>query len=492
MKLSTVSIGVLALFLVGGCVDRKAQEIAKNTQEKVQDQTKPVQVVSVTPSSISQTLEITGDTVSTNDSNVGPKTGGKLLAVYVHDGDHVNAGQLIAKMDDSVQQSNLSSALASMATAQAQLSQAVANQRNAPTRSAAAVRQASDALASAEAQYKKALAGPRTQERAQADWAVRNAKSAMDTAKSELDRQRSLNSQGAVSTQRVEQAEQAYVAALAGYNSALQSQSLVKEGTRSEDVEIARQAVSQAREALRSAKATQSLDTTFTDQVNAARAGVQAATAQVSIARTALDDANIRAPFAGQVAGKPVQPGTVLGSGTPIARIVSTDSVYFEGQVPEEAISVIQPGQSVEAQIQALPGQKFSGRVIAVNPVGNDAGRLFTVRIAITPTTNVKPGMFVRGVATLRTVPNAIVVPRSAVLQQGTDSVVFVQDGKKAKRVVVHVLLKQGDKVQVEGLQPGEKLIVEGQNGLIDGSPVTTNSGVKTADSGPTKETAKS
>lgn len=489
---STLWVLALAIsFNLVGCVNRKGQEIGKETQAIVQDQSKLVQTAVVSRRPLEVTTEITGELVTSDDSYLSAKSPGRIDAVLVRDGDRVTAGQVVAKMDTTIQNSNVSAALATLSSAQSQLSQALANARSGPQRSLAGVRQAVAALDSARAQYKRAVAGARTQERAQTEWNVRSAKKNMDTAKAELDRVTNLFAEGAVSQQRLEQTQNQYAAAQAQYNSALQSLSLVKEGTRPEDLEIARMGVKQAEEALRNAKATQALDTTFNDQVNTARASVQAAQAQVKIAQQALDDTLIRAPFSGVVAGKPTQAGTVIGSGTPVLRLVGNSGLYFEGQVPEEVISMIEPGSQVAITVQALPGRNFVGVVQGINPVGNSAGRIFTARIQMNTTEGVKPGMFARGIATLRRIPDTIAVPREAVIQKDGKAYVFLAENGKAKRVDVKIGLIQDQWMQVDGIQPGQKLIVAGQNLLLDGMTVKENSTKPASATQPTTEQAK-
>lgn len=475
MKFVTLTTGLIVLLSVSGCVNRGAQDQARQTQEILQDQTKLVSVEEIQRRPISETIEITGDLVSSDDSQIGPKSPGKLVALYVREGDFVQAGQLIGRMDSTQQQSTVSSALAGLATSRSQLSQARANQAQGPLRSSAAVRQAAANVQSARAQLARAIAGARPQERQQAENAVRQAKSVVDTAKADFDRVTQLFAEGAVSKQRLEQSQNAYISASTQYNSSLQSLSLVKEGTRPEDIEVARQGLRQAEEGLRSAQASKSLDVTFTDQVGSAMASVQAAQAQLSIAKQALADTEIRAPFSGEVAGKPTQIGTVLGSGTPIIRLINSNGIYFQGQIPEEVVSLVAPGQKVELDVTALPGRKFSGQITALNPQGIEAGRLFTARIQISNPVGLKSGMFTRGIATLRTIPDAITVPQNAIVQFNGESVVFVVVGTKAKATKVKTLLKQGDRVQVEGVEAGAKVVVSGQGGLIDGSPVRTS-----------------
>ncbi len=485
MKLvSQISILALAL-VIGGCVDRGAQTRAKKTEEILSNPVVAVRTLPVNVQTLQETIEITGQVTTSTDSQVGAKNSGKIVAVYVKDGDPVSAGQTIAVQDTSSLNAQLNQALAgvqsaasSMQAANAQLSQAVSNARIQPTRSASAVRQAEAQLRSAKAQLTKALAGARQEERSQAEWNVRQAKSALDKAQRDLDRYTKLVAEGAVAAAVLEQYRLAYDTAQANYNSALQQQLAL--GNRSEDIDIARETVRQAEEGVRSAKAQQALDVNLNDQVQAARSQVssaraqmQSAQAQVALARQAIADATIKAPFSGKVSGNPVQAGTVVGPGSPVARIVGKEGSYFEGEVPETNIDKIGVGSPVSVSVSALNGVSFTGTVQAVSPAGETVGRLFRVRVAFSgDTSTLKPGMYAVGKVTVRTVPNAPTVPIAAIVKRDGKDVVFVLDGDKAKLVTVQTGLQTNGVVQVDGLTSGQQVIIAGQNSLDDGSKV--------------------
>lgn len=464
-----------AALALTGCVDRQAQQQAKVTQKIITDPTQVVTVESVMPQAVSETLEITGELATGQDTQVGAKQSSKLVAVYVKDGDPVSAGQLIAVQDSAVQQAQLQQAMASMSTASAQLSQAISNAKIGPAKTAAAVRQAQAQLKSAEANLKKVRAGARKEERIQQDWAVKQAKTALDIAQKDVDRKQDLYNQGAIPKTQLEQAQNAYMAALTSYNSALQNQAMQNEGARPEDISVAEEAVRSAQQQVAQARAQQDLDVLYGDQIRAARASVQSAQAQVEVARQAIADTQIRAPYAGRIAGKPAQPGEVAGPGSVVARIIGGSGLYFEGEVPESEITRVRSGSPVSIAITAIPGRTFSGRVAAINPLASTVGRLYTVRIAfnaISP--EIKPGMFARGAITLRTIPDAVMVPSTAVVEYRGQTIVWVMNGEAAvKSIPVQTGIRKQDSIQIlSGLAPGEKVIVKGQQNLNDKSKV--------------------
>ncbi len=108
-----VAAGLLTLSLTG-CVDRQAQKEAKATQQFVSNPLKTVSVQTVKEQTLVQTQELTGSVTSGEDTQIGPKTTGRLVAVYVKDGDPVSAGQVIAEQDISTLRDQLNMALAGL------------------------------------------------------------------------------------------------------------------------------------------------------------------------------------------------------------------------------------------------------------------------------------------------------------------------------------------------------------------------------------------
>jgi RND family efflux transporter MFP subunit len=224
---------------------------------------------------------------------------------------------------------------------------------------------------------------------------------------------------------------------------------------------------------LRTAKSNKDLDVNLDQQVAAARAQVLSAQATADLARQSLADATIRSPFTGRVAGKPVQVGTVLSPGAPVARLIGSSGVYFEGEVPESQIAEIMPGKPVSVRFDALPGQSFGGSVVAINPLGDSVGRLFKVRISLAGLTeSVRPGMFARGQIQLRMVPSATVVPKTAVRTEGNETFVFVLEGGVAKKRPVVMGIEKDDIVQITNVRGGEQIITKGQFDVKDGDKV--------------------
>lgn len=496
-----LAAGALVMGAATGCVDRTAQEQGKRTAKVLNDPVRPVTTAAPKTTTLAENIEVTGDVTAGQDTNVAAKTPGRILAVFVKDGDTVTEGQLIATLDPTSAQAQLNQAQAQVSSAlaaanqalaqrrqaQSTLQQAIRNARAKPDQSTAQVRQAEAALRSARAQLQKALAGARPEERRQAEANVASAKTNLDSAEKELQRVETLVREGAIAGNRLDQQRATTANARTQYQNAVEALNLIQNGTRAEDIEVSRSAVRQAEETLASARSAKELDPLLQDAVETARAQIQAtvaqyesaqaqlqsARAQIAIAQEAISDNQIKAPFAGKVAGRPVQAGTIAGNQTTIARIIGGSGVYFTGQLPSTEVSRVKPGMPVQVTVDGLAGKTFSGTVAAVSALGQSVGRLFDVRIQLLATdASLRPGMFARGVITVRTIPNAVVLPRSAIIERDGEKFVFVSDGGKAKKVVVTTGLEKGQEIQVIGLPSDSKVVVAGQQTLIENAQI--------------------
>ncbi|MEX0735350.1 MAG: efflux RND transporter periplasmic adaptor subunit [Steroidobacteraceae bacterium] len=217
--------------------------------------------------------------------------------------------------------------------------------------------------------------------------------------------------------------------------------------------------------------------------VNVAQETLRAALVQ-------LDNTIVRAPFAGVVTVKAAQPGEMIspisaGGGsirTGIGTVVDMDSLEIQVDVSEAYINRVQPGQKVEAVLNAYPDWRIPAEVIAIVPTADRSKATVKVRIALgTKDARIVPEMGVR-VAFLEA-PNAdadapppprgVLVPREAVRQDAGKDVVFLMREGRAERRAVTLGGTIGDSRQVQaGVSAGDVVIVEAPANLKDGDAV--------------------
>jgi RND family efflux transporter MFP subunit len=301
----------------------------------------------------------------------------------------------------------------------------------------------------------------------------------LETNQRELKRIQTLVAEGALAGNRLDQQQNLVDTAQAQYDSALQSFNLIQVGNRPEDISAAREAVRTAQEGVRNAQEQKQLDPLLKDQIDAAKAQVgsahaqlTSARAQVAIAKQALNDAQIVAPFDGKVMGRPIQAGTIAGNGTAIVRLIGESGIYLSGQLQADQVSQVRSGMPASVSTDAIPGKTFDGTVAAISPQADTVGRLFNVRIQLSSAPEIKPGMFAKARITVETISEATVVPDQAILHEGDLSYVFIVTDNVAKRLQVTTGLQQGSLTQVSGVPIGSSVIIAGHETLNPGAKV--------------------
>jgi len=153
----------------------------------------------------------------------------------------------------------------------------------------------------------------------------------------------------------------------------------------------------------------------------------------------------------------------------------SIDPLKVDFRVPETYMRQVQPGQTLTVTLDALPGRKFDGKVLAVNPLIDAAGRSVVIRAIVrNADTSLRPGMFTRVNLITKDDRDALVIPEQAIVPQGDEQFVFrIVDGKAA-RVKVDIGQRREGKVEVlKGLDVNDMVVTAGQLKLRDGMPVT-------------------
>jgi len=208
----------------------------------------------------------------------------------------------------------------------------------------------------------------------------------------------------------------------------------------------------------------------------------------VGVWQQQLEDTVIRAPFAGIVTSKNAQPGEMISpmsSGgftrTGICTIVDMASLEVEIDVNESFINRVAPGQAVEAALDAYPDWKIPCRVIAIIPTADRQKSTVRVRVGfdrldprILPEMSVKVAFRETGERTAAHPDGVtVLVPKSAVRQDGGRDIVFVvTNGHAERRAVTLGSERRGDVEILSGLAAGERVALEAPAGLADGAAV--------------------
>lgn len=202
---------------------------------------------------------------------------------------------------------------------------------------------------------------------------------------------------------------------------------------------------------------------------------LDAARARVALARKAMADTTVRAPFAGLVAERLVSVGDYVSAGTRVATVVRIDPVRVELTVPEHAVSLIEDGQPVRLTVDAYPGQAFVARLRHISPALQADQRALTVEaVAANPDGRLKPGLFATAAIQLPDSAPALLVPASAVeTVSGTSRVYVVVHGETVEERLVTTGETVGSRVEVtSGLSAGDVVAAAPNGRLRDGAAV--------------------
>jgi RND family efflux transporter MFP subunit len=201
---------------------------------------------------------------------------------------------------------------------------------------------------------------------------------------------------------------------------------------------------------------------------------LQAARARVALAKKAMDDTAVTAPFDGIVAERVVSVGDYVSRGTRVATIVRIDPVRVVLTVPEQAISLIHEGQMVKLTVDAYPNEVFEAKVRYVSPALRADQRALTVEaIASNPDGRLKPGLFATAMIQRPTSEPALLVPENAIeTVSGTSRVYVIANGKAEERIVTLGERVNGLVELTSGVTAGEHVAVNPAGRLVDGVAV--------------------
>lgn len=199
---------------------------------------------------------------------------------------------------------------------------------------------------------------------------------------------------------------------------------------------------------------------------------------QLDIAESAMnnlgENTTLTSPVSGVVTARNYDAGDVV-SQLPILTIENINPVKVMVNVSESFYSKVVKGMPVEVQADALGSETFQGKVTLIHPTIDPVSHTFTVEVSVSNSElHLRPGMFARVTMNFGTSDRPL-IPDMAVLKQtgSNDRYVFVEKEGKAIYTLIQLGTRIEDKYEIiSGLNAGDRVIVQGNTGLIDGSEV--------------------
>jgi membrane fusion protein (multidrug efflux system) len=216
-------------------------------------------------------------------------------------------------------------------------------------------------------------------------------------------------------------------------------------------------------------------DAISTQQVEDARLGLKKAETDVTALRKQLDYTSIKSPIPGTVTKRFIEKGSLVMPGTPVAEIVDVSRLKFIANVAESEVVQITPGQKVVLTASLFPGIDYRGTVVSVGVKADDARR-FPVEIELfnDPKHPLKAGMFGMALFSFSSEREALMIPRHAIVGSIKEPNVYIIEGEKAVLRGIRIGKATDQQVEVlDGLKPGEVIVISGQINLDNNALVT-------------------
>ena len=212
-------------------------------------------------------------------------------------------------------------------------------------------------------------------------------------------------------------------------------------------------------------------------QFDIAKANVDTARGALDVAQKALNDTVIKAPMAGLVSTRTIEPGEKVSVDNKLLDVVDLRQMELEAPVPTADILKVKLGQEVLVRVEGLP-DAVAGEVVRINPATQSGSRSIMVYVRIdNPDNLLRAGMFADASLTLDKRDAVLTVPTTAIQNEGDKAYVYtIENGKLARRDVVTGLRGvdgKGNAVEISsGLQDGARIVKANLGNLNAGTPI--------------------
>ncbi len=427
-------LGVIGTFIAMRVVNvnyasRSESTVTPTTEISATNVSQPITTTQVEVTQVANQIDVTG-TVSAFEliPVMSSANNLQLKEVLVDEGDFVEKGDILIRLDDTILRAELAQALAGLNQAQARLAELKAG-----------TRQEELARAKENVTY------------AQAE--VNQAQSDLLLASTRLQRNRQLEDEGAIAKDRLDEF----------INDELSKKSnLIKAKARLRE---AKQRLEELEKGERQEVITQG------------EATVTEAQARVNLVEARLNETVIFAPVTGKIAQRNARVGDVTSSfnSQSLFTIIEDNRLNLELKVPENELKNIREGKVVNIFSSANRNIQLTGKVRDINPIIDAQSRQGIVNVDLPPNTDLKPGMFLQARIVTNVKPS-LTVPMGAVLPQtdGKGLVYLVNDDNTVTAQIVTLgEIVANDRLEIlSGLQKGDAIALQGVNYLQDGSQV--------------------
>lgn len=194
--------------------------------------------------------------------------------------------------------------------------------------------------------------------------------------------------------------------------------------------------------------------------------------------RRQREDMYLRAPRSGVIGYRNAEVGAIVSAGTKVFSLVDTSHINVDCTIAEADAAILKTGLPVEVTIDAL-GEDYAGEIVYVSPAMDDASKTYQVRIELTDESardTIKAGLFAHTAVDILQRRATLCVPKEALLSRTGRQILFVvgEDGTVELREVKVGLMNDAEVEILDGIEPGDTVVVTNQDKLQDGKKVET------------------
>ncbi|MDJ0596510.1 MAG: efflux RND transporter periplasmic adaptor subunit [Pleurocapsa sp. MO_226.B13] len=420
-QLVLVSTAILGFGIILGQKTRQVEpSLAQPVVARTQGNILPVETIDVEAAQFYQTVQTyTGEVEASRNSEVGFERGGKLIAVYVEEGDRLNSGMPLAKLDTTNLEAEKRALLAQKAQAQAVL----AELRN----------------------------GTRSEQIASAQASVRDLQQQLELERLKSSRREYLYQEGAIAREQLDEV---------AFNTRALNERLANAKSNLEELQ----------------------NGTRAEQIAAQQAVVDGLVAQIDNLEITIAKSTLKSPFEGIVASRNLDEGTVVETGQSVLRLVEDIQPEVKIGVSPGVASQIQIGSKQQIQIAGAEYQGTVKSILPeVNPATRT--RTIVLKLPATASRQVAPGQIARLIINQDSSTDGYWLPIDALVKgdKGLWSCFAVVEGDsenlQVERRYLELLETREDRVLVRGtIQPGDTIVINGTHRLIPGQIVSLRS----------------
>lgn len=408
-----------------------------------------LETVTVQRGEIMATVSATGSVAPAREVTLTFKSGGRVAKVLVAEGQAVQEGDSLARLETADLEQQLAQAQASLIISEARLAQTEAGPNPQELASARA------SLESAQANLERLREGPSEEEIIIAQADLERARIALEQAQTEYDKIAWWAGVGMTpQAANLQQASIEYESAKARYNLAIA-------GPTESEIKSAEAQVAQAQAQLENL-----LQSPTSEELTIAQAEVEKAKASLRQIELQLEGTEIVPPFTGIVAYLGAQEGELVTAGTPIIRLIDPSTFHLDLDIDEIDIAKILVGQEVTITLDSLPDRELPGEVEYIAPTATSVEGMVTyeVKVKVVPTDiPLKAGMSADATIVTERKEGVLLLPNQAVQVDRESGRTYVEKIVQGEAVPVEIEVGLQDEFTsevVRGLEEGDEVVV--------------------------------